>query len=175
MPGTADKLRKLIESGGSAIEGPFDGEESITLMADLDAGATGTMPSAMIPDLIKPVVEHHLAGRRTGRRTIWKDSAFNQLRKPSMRSPRNQSTDVGRRSDHFGQGQTSHACSSSGKPEGVLELAKVQEPVVLRWGNKKRYFLQTTFFERNRSISETPNPSSVRISSVCSPLRGDAF
>jgi len=33
-------------------------------MADLDAGATGTMPSALLPDLIKPVVEHHLAGRR---------------------------------------------------------------------------------------------------------------
>ena len=27
-------------------------------MADLDAGATGTMPSALLPDLIKPVVEH---------------------------------------------------------------------------------------------------------------------
>ena len=31
----------MIEAGGAAIEGPFDGEESITLMADLDAGATG--------------------------------------------------------------------------------------------------------------------------------------
>ena len=37
---------------------------SITLMADLDAGATGTMPSALLPDLIKPVVTHHRAGRR---------------------------------------------------------------------------------------------------------------
>ena len=33
-------------------------------MADLDAGATGTMPSALLPDLIKPVLEHHRAGRR---------------------------------------------------------------------------------------------------------------
>lgn len=62
--GTAGKLRALIEAGGEAIEGPFDGEESITLMADLDAGATGTMPSALLPDLIKPVVENHLGGRR---------------------------------------------------------------------------------------------------------------
>jgi len=62
-PMAAAKLRSLIEAGGSAIEGPFDGEESITLMADLDAGATGTMPSALLPDLIKPVVEHHLAAR----------------------------------------------------------------------------------------------------------------
>ena len=64
MPGTAAKLRGLIEAGGDIIAGPFDGEESITLMADLDAGATGTMPSALAPDLIKPVLEHYRAGRR---------------------------------------------------------------------------------------------------------------
>ncbi len=59
----AAKLRALIAAGGAAIEGPFDGEESITLMADLDAGATGTMPSALLPDLIKPVLTHHREGR----------------------------------------------------------------------------------------------------------------
>ena len=64
MPGTAAKLRALIAAGGDLIEGPFDGEESITLMADLDAGATGTMSSALLPDLIKPVVQDFLAGRR---------------------------------------------------------------------------------------------------------------
>ena len=64
MPGAADKLRTLIAAGGDEIVGPFDGEESITLMADLDAGATGTMPSALIPDLIKTVLEHHRAGHR---------------------------------------------------------------------------------------------------------------
>lgn len=53
MPGTADKLRGLIAAGGNIIEGPFDGEESITLMADLDAGATGTMPSAMMGSIKK--------------------------------------------------------------------------------------------------------------------------
>ncbi len=63
MPGTAAKLRALIKAGGEAIVGPFDGEEAITLMADLNAGATGTMSSALLPDLIKPVVEHHRDGR----------------------------------------------------------------------------------------------------------------
>ena len=62
-PMAAAKLRNLIEVGGSIIEGPFDGEESITLMADLDVGATGTMPSALLPDLIRPVIEHHGAAR----------------------------------------------------------------------------------------------------------------
>jgi len=64
VPSAAAKLRALIEAGGEAIAGPFDGEESITLMADLDAGATGTMPSALLPDLIRPVVIDHLARRR---------------------------------------------------------------------------------------------------------------
>jgi 4-hydroxy-tetrahydrodipicolinate synthase len=59
----ANKLRALIEHGGDAIEGPFDGEEAITLMADLQAGAAGSMTSAMIPDQIKPVIEHFLAGK----------------------------------------------------------------------------------------------------------------
>ena len=63
VPGTAAKLRALIAAGGEAIRGPFDGEEGITLLADLDAGATGTMPSALLPDLINPVLEHHRTGR----------------------------------------------------------------------------------------------------------------
>lgn len=62
--GTANKLRGLIAEGGDTIEGPFDGEEAITLLADLDAGATGSMTSALIPELIKPVITHHLAGDR---------------------------------------------------------------------------------------------------------------
>lgn len=65
VPGTAAKLRALIEAGGAAIAGPFDGEESITLLADLDAGATGTMPSALCPDLIKPIVTAFRHGHRT--------------------------------------------------------------------------------------------------------------
>jgi 2-keto-3-deoxy-L-arabinonate dehydratase len=45
----ASKLRELIELGGDAIEGPWDGEEAITLMADLDAGATGAMTGGGYP------------------------------------------------------------------------------------------------------------------------------
>lgn len=62
----AGKLRTLIAEGGDAIEGPFDGEEGITLLADLVAGATGAMTSAMIPDQIKPVIDMHLAGDHEG-------------------------------------------------------------------------------------------------------------
>ncbi len=61
-PRAANKLRALIAEGGEAIEAPFDGEEGITLLADLDAGATGSMTSGMIVDQIKPVITHHHAG-----------------------------------------------------------------------------------------------------------------
>lgn len=62
-PRAANKLRDLIALGGDYIEGPFDGEEGITLLADLDAGATGTMTSGMIVDQIKPVLTSFYAGR----------------------------------------------------------------------------------------------------------------
>jgi len=62
-PQAANKLRALIAEGGDAIEGPFDGEEAITLLADLDAGARGSMTSGMIVDQIKPVIELYHAGR----------------------------------------------------------------------------------------------------------------
>ena len=64
MPMTAAKLRGLIAAGGDLIEGPFDGEEGITLLADLDAGATGTMTSALLPDLIKPILASYSDGDR---------------------------------------------------------------------------------------------------------------
>ncbi len=64
VAGAAAKLRALIAAGGATIEGPFDGEEAITLMPDLDAGATGTMSSALLPDLIRPVFDAFRAGRR---------------------------------------------------------------------------------------------------------------
>ena len=63
-PQAAAKIRALLAAGGKAIEAPFDGEEAITLMADLDAGATGSMTSALIPDLIRPIVLSHAAGDR---------------------------------------------------------------------------------------------------------------
>jgi 4-hydroxy-tetrahydrodipicolinate synthase len=62
-PRAANKLRALIAEGGDAIEAPFDGEEAITLLADLDAGCTGSMTSGMIVDQIKPVITHFHAGR----------------------------------------------------------------------------------------------------------------
>jgi hypothetical protein len=62
--GAASKLRELIRLGGDAIEGPWDGEEAITLLPDLDAGATGSMTGGGYPDGIRPIIEAHRAGDR---------------------------------------------------------------------------------------------------------------
>ncbi|SON53757.1 L-2-keto-3-deoxyarabonate dehydratase [Hartmannibacter diazotrophicus] len=60
----AAKLRRLIELGGTAIEGPWDGEEAITLMPDLDAGATGAMTGGGYPDGIRQILDPYVAGDR---------------------------------------------------------------------------------------------------------------
>jgi 4-hydroxy-tetrahydrodipicolinate synthase/2-keto-3-deoxy-L-arabinonate dehydratase len=63
-PQAAGKLRELIRLGADAIEGPWDGEEAITLLADLDAGATGSMTAGGFPDGIRPVLTAYREGRR---------------------------------------------------------------------------------------------------------------
>jgi 4-hydroxy-tetrahydrodipicolinate synthase len=58
----ASKLRELIELGGDAIIGPWDGEEAITLIPDFDAGATGAMTGGGYPDGIRKIVDAYAAG-----------------------------------------------------------------------------------------------------------------
>lgn len=67
----ADKLKAVIELAGDACPGPFDGEEGITLIPDLEAGATGTMPSAMIPEVHSDILRRWQAGDREGARGVW--------------------------------------------------------------------------------------------------------
>jgi dihydrodipicolinate synthase/N-acetylneuraminate lyase len=62
--GAASKLRELIRLGGDAIEGPWDGEEAITLLPDLEAGATGAMTGGGYPDGIRRIMDAWVAGKR---------------------------------------------------------------------------------------------------------------
>ncbi|MEY4752056.1 MAG: hypothetical protein RIQ60_4270 [Pseudomonadota bacterium] len=63
--GAASKLRELIRLGGDAIEGPWDGEEAITLLPDLHAGCTGAMTGGGYPDGIRQIMDAWRAGRRS--------------------------------------------------------------------------------------------------------------
>jgi 4-hydroxy-tetrahydrodipicolinate synthase len=135
VPGAAAKLRGLIEAGGSAIEGPFDGEESITLMADLDAGATGTMPSALLPDLIRPVLVHHREGhRREAAETYARILPLINFenRQCGLRATKTVMADGGViRSDAVRHPlEPLHPATRA----GLLELAREANPLAIRWG-----------------------------------------
>ena len=54
----ASKIRALIKNCSSRLDAPFDGEESITLYADLEAGISGSMSSALLPEKIAPAIDH---------------------------------------------------------------------------------------------------------------------
>lgn len=135
VPQTAAKLRRLIELGGSDIVGPFDGEEAITLMADLDAGATGVMSSAMIPDLIKPVIEAYGAGRRSqamaGYERILPLINY-ENRQCGLRAAKTVLMEGGViRSDHVRHPlEPLHPATRA----GLLELARAADPLAMRWG-----------------------------------------
>jgi 2-keto-3-deoxy-L-arabinonate dehydratase len=134
-PQTAAKLRALIEAGGDAIEGPFDGEEAITLMADLDAGATGTMTSATLPDLIGPAVTAYLAGRRDEAKAIY------QRLLPIINFENRQcgwrSCKVVMKEGGVIRSEAVRHPTRPLHPEAraqLLELARDVEPLALRWG-----------------------------------------
>lgn len=135
VAGAAAKLRALIAAGGEAIVGPFDGEEAITLMADLDAGATGTMSSALLPDLIRPVVEAHAAGNRT-------EAAASYARILPLINYENRQCGLRAAKTVMQAGGVirSDAVRHPLEPlhpatrAGLLELAEEVQPLALRWG-----------------------------------------
>jgi 2-keto-3-deoxy-L-arabinonate dehydratase len=73
VPQAADKLHSLVSALGDSLPGPFDGEESVTLIPDLDAGAKGTMPSSMVPAELGRIVRRYLSGDRPGAVSAWED------------------------------------------------------------------------------------------------------
>lgn len=134
-PGAAAKLRSLTAEGGDDVEGPFDGEEAITLLADLDAGATGSMTSAMIPDQIKPVIEHHLGGDRESAKAAYArvlPAINHENRQCGFRAAKAAMVAGGVIKSDF--------CRHPIEPlhpdtrAALLDLLKPLDPVVLRWG-----------------------------------------
>jgi 4-hydroxy-tetrahydrodipicolinate synthase len=70
-PFAADKLAALIAEAGDHVAGPFDGEEAVTLLADLDAGCTGTMSSGMFPEQLRVIVASYLEGNKDQALAQW--------------------------------------------------------------------------------------------------------
>ncbi|KVO61467.1 dihydrodipicolinate synthase family protein [Burkholderia stagnalis] len=134
-PGAAAKLRELIRAGGDAIEGPWDGEEGITLLADLDAGATGAMTGGGYPDGIRTITDAYFAGRR--------DEACEQYARwlPLINYENRQAGFLAAKALMKAGGVI--ACDRPRAPwpdlhpdtrAGLLDAARRLDPLVLRWG-----------------------------------------
>ncbi|KAA0087839.1 dihydrodipicolinate synthase family protein [Trinickia soli] len=135
VPQAAAKLRALIAAGGDAIVGPFDGEEAITLLPDLDAGATGTMASALLPDLIRTVFDDHRAGRRDEARAGYARilPLINyENRQCGLRAAKTVMMEGGViKSDAVRRPLDALAPATRAE---LLELAREANPLALRWG-----------------------------------------
>ncbi|MCM2505330.1 dihydrodipicolinate synthase family protein [Aureimonas altamirensis] len=134
-PQAAAKLRALIEAGGDLIEGPFDGEEAITMMADLDAGATGTMSSALLPDLLRPVFDNHRAGNRAEAAKAYArvlPLVNYENRQCGLRAAKTVMQEGG----VIGCDRVRHPMEQMhpATREGLLELARDVQPLALAWG-----------------------------------------
>jgi 4-hydroxy-tetrahydrodipicolinate synthase len=135
VPGTAAKLRDLIAQGGDAIEGPWDGEEAITLMADLDAGATGAMTGGGFPDGIRQIIDPYMAGNRDEAAQAyqrWLPLINYENRQCGLLAAKVLMQEGGViRSDRVRHPlQPLHPETR----KGLLEIARPLDPVVLRWG-----------------------------------------
>ncbi|MDT7513742.1 dihydrodipicolinate synthase family protein [Rhodoferax mekongensis] len=133
--GAASKLRELIRVGGAAIEGPWDGEEAITLMPDLDAGATGAMTGGAYPDGIRKIVDAYAAGRRD------EAAAHYQQWLPLINFENRQGGILTAKALMKEGGVI--ACEAGRHPfpamhpdtrAGLMDTAKRLDPMVLRWG-----------------------------------------
>ena len=133
--GAAFKLRELIRLGGDAIEGPWDGEEAITLLPDLDAGATGAMTGGGYPDGIRRIVDAYAAGRR--------EEAIAQYTRwlPLINYENRQGGILTAKALMKAGGVI--ACEAPRHPfpamhpevrKGLIETAQRLDPLVLRWG-----------------------------------------
>jgi len=134
----ADKIRGLIAAAGDNIDGPWDGEESITLIADLEAGATGTMPGAVIPEILGDVMRRWSVGDRDGATTLFE-------RWLPLLNWENKHMGLAAAKVLMYEGGiiASEAVRSPLQPvsrdlrDGYVRLARRLDPLILRWGGTK--------------------------------------
>ncbi len=133
--GAAQKLRTLVSLAGGNIDGPFDGEEGITLIPDMDAGATGTMPSALLPDILRPVVDFYAAGRRDEAVALYERylPLINyENRQCGLMATKTMLKEGGIIASDYARHPT--AALHPATRVGLLELVKRLDLLILRWG-----------------------------------------
>lgn len=132
--GAAAKLRAVIALAGDALPGPFDGEEGVTLLPDLDAGATGTMPSAMIPDVLRRVVDAYRAGDRAGATALW-EAHLPLIHYENRQCGLRATKALMREGGIIASEAVRHPLPplDAATRAGLVALARRRDPLVLRW------------------------------------------
>jgi 2-keto-3-deoxy-L-arabinonate dehydratase len=131
----AAKLRRMIELGGDAIEGPWDGEEGITLLADLEAGATGSMTGGGYPDGIRSIIDPYMAGghdEAAAQYQRWLPLINYENRQCGLLAAKILMKEGGVIASDSGRHPLPpvHPASRA----GLLAVARRLDPLVLRWG-----------------------------------------
>ncbi len=134
-PGAASKLRELIKIGGAAIEGPWDGEEAITLLPDLEAGCTGAMTGGGYPDGIREIMDAWFAGDRekaTDAYARWLPLINYENRQGGILSAKA----LMKAGGIIASEASRHPFPAMNPAvrSGLLETARRLDPLVLRWG-----------------------------------------
>ena len=130
VPFAAEKLRALRDR----FAVPFDGEESVTLIPDLDAGAVGTMCSAMVPAELGQIVRSYRGGDRDAAVEAWEallPLIHFENRQCGLRAQKVLLAEGG----IIGSERT-RAPLAPVSPQtraGLVELAARRDPLVLRW------------------------------------------
>ncbi len=131
----AAKLERVIALAGDACPGPFDGEEGITLIPDLEAGATGTMPSAMIPEVIGDIIHRWHDGDQVGARDLWESwlpMIHFENRQCGLRATKVLMAEGGVISSETTRAPFGPLPALT--RAGLLEHARQRNPLVLQWG-----------------------------------------
>ena len=134
-PGAASKLRELIKLGGDAIEGPWDGEEAITLLPDLEAGCTGAMTGGGYPDGIRQIMDPWFAGNRDqaiDAYTRWLPLINYENRQGGILSAKVLMKEGGIIASDVSRHP--FPAMNPAVRSGLIETAKRLDPLVFRWG-----------------------------------------
>jgi 2-keto-3-deoxy-L-arabinonate dehydratase len=133
VPFAADKLNALAD----VLPGRFDGEESVTLLPDLDAGAIGTMPSSMLAAELGQIVRRYLSGDRAGAVAEWErllPLIHYENRQCGLRAQKILLAEGG----IIGSERTRAPFGpvSARARRGLVELARARDPLILRWARQ---------------------------------------
>jgi 2-keto-3-deoxy-L-arabinonate dehydratase len=134
VPQAADKLYALVSALGDSLPGPFDGEESVTLIPDLDAGATGTMPSSTVPAELGQIVRRYLSGDRPGAVAAYEGLLpliHFENRQCGLRAQKILLAEGGIVASDRTRAPLGPVSPRTRR--GLIELAKARDPLILRW------------------------------------------